>query len=431
MSKPYYEFFCPVKTIAGHQALEHLPFELSAVSVSRPMVITDKGVRGAGLLGLVEAIFSSSNLPVTTVFDDVPADSSLATVRKAAQSYRNNQCDCLIAIGCGSVIDTSKEVYILVSEGGDDLLQYAGAHNLKRALKPLFVVPTTSGTGSEVTMVAVISDLDAGVKIPFTSYYLLPNAAVLDPRMTLTLPPLVTAATAMDALTHAIEAYTCLGANPMSDAYATAAIQKVSRNLLAVMDNPKDAQGRLELAQASTMAGIAFSNSMVGMVHALGHSMGAICHLPHGMCMSILLPYVLEYNESENGTRIGELLLPLGGPEVYAATPQSRRASRAVQIILLLRDNLHERCGLPRTLQETGKVGMEQLESIADMAINDGSIIFNPKESDRSELLAVLVKAWGLATVPASPAGQIAMPVTASPVLRTGVADPTPPLQTP
>ena len=147
--------------------------------------------------------------------------------------------------------------------------------------------------------------------------------------------------------------------------------------------------------------------------------------------MSILLPYVLEYNESENGTRIGELLLPLGGPEVYAATPQSRRASRAVQIILLLRDNLHERCGLPRTLQETGKVGMEQLESIADMAINDGSIIFNPKESDRSELLAVLVKAWGLATVPASPAGQIAMPVTASPVLRTGVADPTPPLQTP
>ena len=431
MSKPYYEFFCPVKTIAGHQALEHLPFELSALSVSRPMVITDKGVRGAGLLGLVEAIFSSSNLPVTTVFDDVPADSSLATVRKAAQSYRNNQCDCLIAIGGGSVIDTSKAVNILVSEGGDDLLQYAGAHNLKRALKPLFVVPTTSGTGSEVTMVAVISDLDAGVKIPFTSYYLLPNAAVLDPRMTLTLPPLVTAATAMDALTHAIEAYTCLGANPMSDAYATAAIQKVSRNLLAVMDNPKDAQGRLELAQASTMAGIAFSNSMVGMVHALGHSMGAICHLPHGMCMSILLPYVLEYNESENGTRIGELLLPLGGPEVYAATPQSRRASRAVQIILLLRDNLHERCGLPRTLQETGKVGMEQLESIADMAINDGSIIFNPKESDRSELLAVLVKAWGLATVPASPAGQIAMPVTASPVLRTGVADPTPPLQTP
>jgi alcohol dehydrogenase len=402
MSNPYYEFFCPVKTIAGHQALEHLPFELSALSVNRPMVITDKGVRGAGLLALVEAIFSASQAPLAAVFYDVPVDSSLTTVRNAAQEYRDKQCDCLIAIGGGSVIDTSKAVNILVSEGGDDLLQYSGAHNLKRALKPLFVVPTTSGTGSEVTMVAVISDLEAGVKIPFTSYYLLPNAAVLDPRMTLTLPPLITAATAMDALTHAVEAYTCLAANPMSDAYATAAIQKISRNLLAVMDNPKDAQGRLELAQASTMAGIAFSNSMVGMVHSLGHSIGAICHLPHGMCMSILLPYVLEYNESVNGQRIGELLLPLAGPEVYAATPQSRRASRAVQIILLLRDNLHQRCGLPRTLQETGKVPLEKLQAIADMAINDGSIIFNPKESDRSELLAVLLKAWGVAMVPAA-----------------------------
>ena len=140
---------------------------------------------------------------------------------------------------------------------------------------------------------------------------------------------------------------------------------------------------------------------------------GAICHLPHGMCMSILLPYVLEYNESENGTRIGELLLPLAGPEVYAATPQSRRASRAVQIILLLRDNLYQRCRLPRTLQETGKVMQDQLPAIADMAITDGSIIFNPKESDRAELLAVLVKAWGVVLEPAAP---IALDAPAAPI---------------
>lgn len=394
MSQAFYEFFCPVKTIAGHRALEHIPFELSALSVSRPMVITDGGVRAAGLLALVEAIFAESHAPITVVFDDVPSDSSLATVRKAAAVYRDHQCDALISIGGGSVIDTAKAVNILVSEGGDDLLQYAGAHTLKRPLKPLFVVPTTSGTGSEVTMVAVISDTEAGVKIPFTSYFLLPNAAVLDPRMTLTLPVMITAATAMDALTHAVEAYTCLAANPMSDAYATAAIQKISRNLLTVMDHPRDAQGRLELAQASTMAGIAFSNSMVGMVHALGHSVGAVCHLPHGVCMSILLPAVLDYNLETQGARIGELLLPLAGTEVYAATPESQRASRAVQTIRLLRDNLYNRCRLPRTLQETGRVAPEQLEQIADLAINDGSIIFNPRESDRTELLAVLKAAW-------------------------------------
>ena len=150
-------------------------------------------------------------------------------------------------------------------------------------------------------MVAVISDTDKGVKLPFTSYFLMPNAAILDPRMTQTLPPHITAMTGMDALTHAVEAYTCLGHNPVSDAFATAAIRKVSENLMKVMDSPKDADGRLELAQASTMAGVAFSNSMVGLVHALGHSLGAVCHIPHGLCMSLFLPYVLEYNKEVNG----------------------------------------------------------------------------------------------------------------------------------
>jgi alcohol dehydrogenase len=157
----------------------------------------------------------------------------------------------------------------------------------------------------------------------------MPNAAVLDPRMTLTLPAHITAMTAMDAMTHAIEAYTCLAANPISDAYATAAVKKVSQNLLKVLDNPKDADARLELAQASTMAGIAFSNAMVGLVHSLGHATGAVVHLPHGLCMSLFLPYVLEYNMDKNGDRIADLLLPLAGADVYAghATKPPRQQS--------------------------------------------------------------------------------------------------------
>ena len=394
MANSFYEFFSPVKIIAGHAALEHLPFELATRSIQRPMVITDRGVREAGLLALVEAILAAASSPIAVVFDDVAPDCSLATVRMAAAQYREHQCDALIAIGGGSVMDTSKGVNILVSEGGDDLLQFSGAHNLQRALRPLLAIPTTSGTGSEVTMVAVISDTESGVKIPFTSNYLLPTAAVLDPRMTLTLAPLVTAATAMDALTHAVEAYTCLAANPMSDAYATVAVQKVSHHLLDVLDNPRDAIGRMALAQASTMAGIAFSNSMVGLVHALGHSVAAVCHVPHGVCMNILLPYVLEYNQSVNGVRIGELLLPLAGPEVFASTPFLQRPTRVIQIIRLLRDNLHARCGLPRTLLESARVQAHQFGPIADFAINDGAIIFNPKESDRADLMAILGSAW-------------------------------------
>lgn len=394
MAKPYYEFFCPVKVIAGNAALEHIPFELATLGSKRPMIITDKGVRSNQLLAPIEAAFESTDAVIGCIFDDVPPDSSLDTVRQAAASYRENQCDAIIAVGGGSVIDTSKATNILVSEGGDDLLQYSGAHNLPKPLKPFFVIPTTSGTGSEVTMVAVVSDKAKNVKMAFASYYLMPHAAILDPRMTLTLPPHLTAMTAMDALTHAVEAYTCLAANPISDAYATAAIKKISGNLFNVLDNPNDSQGRLELAQASTMAGIAFSNSMVGLVHSLGHALGAVAHLPHGLCMNLFLPYVLEYNKEVNGDKIADLLLPLAGADIYAQTPAHLRANKAITTIQAMRDRLFSLTKLPRTLQETGKVTEAQLDEVAEKALNDGSIIYNPKEATIEDLRAILQKAW-------------------------------------
>ena len=394
MAKHYYEFFCPVKVIAGNAALEHIPFELATLGAKRPMIITDKGVRANGLLNPIEAAFSTTDAVIGAIFDDVPPDSSLEVVRLAAELYRKQKCDAIIAIGGGSVIDTSKATNILVSEGGNDLLQYSGAHNLSKPLKPFFVIPTTSGTGSEVTMVAVVSDLEKNVKIPFTSYYLMPHAAILDPRMTQTLPPHLTAMTAMDAMTHAVEAYTCLAANPLSDAYASAAIKKISENLFKVLDNPSEPQGRLELAQASTMAGIAFSNSMVGLVHSLGHALGAVAHLPHGLCMNLFLPYVLEYNKEVNGNKIGELLLPLAGADIYAQTPANQRADKAIATILTMRDRLFSLTKLPRNLRETGKVTEAQLDDVAEKALNDGSIIFNPKEASLKDLRAILQKAW-------------------------------------
>ena len=394
MAKPYYEFFCPVKVIAGHAALEHIPFELATLGAKRPLIITDKGVRANNLLAPIEAAFESTDAKIAAIFDDVPSDSSLGTVRSAAQLYRDHDCDAIIAVGGGSVIDTSKATNILVSEGGDDLLKYSGAHNLPKPLKPFFVIPTTSGTGSEVTMVAVVSDTEKNVKMPFASYYLMPHAAILDPRMTQTLPPHLTAMTAMDAMTHAVEAYTCMAANPISDAYATAAVKKVSANLFNVLNNPTDAQGRLELAQASTMAGIAFSNSMVGLVHSLGHALGAVAHLPHGLCMNLFLPYVLEYNKEVNGDKIAELLLPLAGADIYAQTPAHLRADKTIATILTMRDRIYSLTKLPRTLSETGKISESQLDEVAEKALNDGSIIYNPKEASLEDLKSILKKAW-------------------------------------
>lgn len=394
MTNQYYEFFCPVKVIAGKAALEHIPYELTGLGAKRPMIVTDKGVRAAGLLDPVIAACEESGLDIISIYDDVPPDSSTGVVKEIAGIYRREKCDSLIAVGGGSAIDTAKAVNILVSEGGDNIAEYSGAGIIKHPLKPFLVVPTTAGTGSEVTSVAVITDTAKSVKLPFTSSFLLPNAAVIDPRMTLTLPPHITAATAMDAMTHATEAFTCMAKNPLSDAYATAAIKKISTSLLRVMDNPKDGDNRLELAQASTMAGIAFSNSMVGLVHALGHATGAICHLPHGMCMSLYLPYVLEYNLETIRAPLGELLLYLEGPEVYAATPASRRAEASISALRKLRDELFKRCKLPRTLKETGSVEEHQLDTIAEMAMDDGAMMFNPKEVTLEDARAVLKRAW-------------------------------------
>ena len=394
MNDTYYEFFCPVKLIAGVRALETIPFELGALGASRPLVVTDRGVAGAGLVDKLREILAAGGLEIAAVYDEVPPDSSLAAVKAIANTYREAGCDALIALGGGSPIDTAKAANILASYQTDDPAKYSGVGNLPHRLKPLLVIPTTAGTGSEVTYVSIVKDEARGVKLPFASPFLMPDAAVLDPRMTLGLPAQITAATAMDAMTHACESYICLAKNPMSDAYATAAIRAVSANLLQVLDHPADAQGRLALAQAAAMAGVAFSNSMVGLVHALGHSVGALCHIHHGTCMSILLPAVLEYNLEARREAIGELLLPLAGAETYAATPPEQRADKAIAHLAWLKDEIHRRCGLPRTLSETGKVQESQLEQIAAMSLDDGSIIFNPVEVDRDEALAVLRRAW-------------------------------------
>lgn len=394
MSESFFEFFCPVKIVAGSAALEHVPYELASIGATRPLVITDKGVRAAGLVDVVLGAMVNAAVEYPPVYDDVPPDSSTDVVTDIARVYRSRGCDSLIALGGGSVIDTAKAVNVLVSEGGDDLHAYSGTGVVKRRLRPLFVLPTTSGTGSEATSVAVIRDSKTGAKLPFMSPFLMPDAAVLDPRLTLGLPPFFTAATGMDAMTHAVEAYLCLAKNPLSDAYATAAIRKISEHLVPLLHDMKNPTRRLEVALGATMAGVAFSNSMVGLVHSLGHSVGALCHVPHGVCMSVFLPYVLEYNLETRREGIGELLLPLAGAEVYGKTPASERAPAAIQHLRAMRDALHQKAGLPRTLSETGKVTRAQLPDIAKLTIDDGTLIMNPREVRYEDALAVLTRAF-------------------------------------
>lgn len=397
----YYEFCCPVNIVAGHDALERIPGLLEDLGANSPMIVTDKGVLAAGLTTvLIRALSGRLSLPV--IRDEVPPDSDLETVNRLAQVFREKNCDSIIALGGGSVLDTAKGVNILVSENADDITKFKGAGALKRKLNPLIAVPTTAGTGSEVTLVAVIADKAHDRKLLFTSYFLLPDAAVVDSRMTLTLPPHITAPTAMDALCHAMEACFCLGRNPISDAFAHEAISLICGNLMAVMENPKDRDGRLALATAATLAGMAFSNSMVGMVHGLGHSVGSVCHVPHGTCMAVLLPYGMEYNLHRQGQRIGELLLPMAGPETYARTPEHKRPAQVIEGIRRLNrklskatDGLHPTCLKEiRDRSGTPLVPRDKLPEIARTALGDGTLFYNPEELDYDDFLMVATAAW-------------------------------------
>lgn len=390
----YYDFFCPVKLLAGEQALEQLASELASLGAHRPLLLTDKGVNATGLATLLANVLAEGELPVAAIWDEIPADSSTAVVERIAKRYRELDCDSLVALGGGSVIDTAKAVNILTSMGGDHLLDYSGAGCLTRPLKPLAVVPTTAGTGSEVTLVAVIKDEASGRKVPFTSPFLLPQLAVLDPRLTQGLPLNITAATAMDAMTHAIEAFIGTAKNPVSDALALMAVEKIASALPQIIHDPQNKQLRLQLAEGSTLAGMAFSNSMVGLVHALGHSLGARCHLPHGLCMNLFLPTVLDYNRPEVDSELARLLLPLVGAERFAATPAHQRAEATITAIRTLRDTLWQAVKLPRTMSEAGVSDRSLLSEIRDLAINDGALLFNRKDADREQLLTLLERAW-------------------------------------
>lgn len=389
----YYEFFNPVKIVSGKKALDNLPYELEQLGAKRPIIITDKGVTDAGLVKIVLSAFESSDMVIGAIFDDVPQDSSSEVVNQIAGVYRSNDCDSIVAVGGGSPIDTAKGVNIVITENSEDLMKFEGADRLANPLKPFIIVPTTAGTGSEVTMAAVIKNTKKNVKMLFASTRLFPNVGIIDPRMTMTVPPHITAATGMDALTHAMEAYTCLQKNPMSDAYASAAVRMISENIVRAVENGDDVDARLAMANAATVAGASFSNSTCGMVHSLGHATGAVSHIPHGMAMSIFLPFGLEYNIEKTKDSLGELLLAFGGIEEYTRTPASQRAFRTIVLVRRLQKKLNDICGLPMTLKEAG-VSKKSLNDIAERAVNDGTLTFNPEEMDLNDALNVLNEAY-------------------------------------
>lgn len=394
MIPDYYEFQNATKILSGKLAINNIPAELKFLNAQSPLLISDEILNKIGTVKKVkDAINTDNKIKVKAEYTQVPPDSDLKVVNKIAKIYKEQKCDSIVAVGGGSVIDTAKGVRMLLSQNKEDINELMGNEILNYGKHiPFIVVPTTSGTGSEVTLVAVIEDKIKNLKMEFISYFLLPDVAVLDPEMTMTLPKKATASTGIDALCHAIEAYTCIQKNPLSDAYAISAIKIIMDNIEIAVKNGENKKARLSMANASLMAGISFSNSMVGLVHAIGHSIGAVSKVPHGDAISILLPYVMEYNFDVVKEEYAKIAL-YTIPEECINKSEEERAVLLIGKVKSLIKKLNEETGLPKRLKDV-KINKNDFEKIAQTSINDGAIIVNSKKADIIDIINILEKAY-------------------------------------
>jgi alcohol dehydrogenase class IV len=381
-----FEFYVRPRILYGPRCVREVGFEAQKLAGARAVLVTDEVLHRAGLAQRVVDGLAGSGVILAGIFDDVPPNSEVQVVEEGAAYARAAGCDLLIALGGGSVLDTAKTMNLLLSEGGA-LLDYEGAGLLTRPLRPLIAIPTTAGTGSEVTIAAVIRDEAQGLKLEFNSPFLMPDVAILDPELTLSLPPGLTAATGMDALTHAIESYLSTGTQPLSDALAIGAIKRIAANLRQAVQHGGDLEARGSMLLASNMAGIAFSNSLLGIVHAMAHPCGGRFGVPHGVANSILLPYGMEYNLPACAERLADVAVALR-VEAHGMDDEARALAGIAAVRQLARD-----CGLPARLSEVG-VPRDGLAQMAADSQGDAMMFTSPLYAGEEDVLALYERAY-------------------------------------
>lgn len=381
----FFEFILRPRVMFKPGLVRELSNEVGAMGVQRAFIVADAGVERAGLLTRVT---EGLGIPVCGVYTDVPANSSVAAVERGAALAREAGADLVVAVGGGSPIDTGKALRILLTEGGR-LLDYQGYNLLSRPLTPMIVIPTTAGTGSEVTSWAVIRDESSGTKMAFSSPFLGPDLAVLDPELTLTLPPRLTAATGMDALTHAVESFVGLNANPITDTLALQAIDMISNNLRAATHTGADIEARGQMLVASCIAGMAFSGGggSLGIVHALAHTIGGLYEVHHGTANAILLPHGMRYNKTAMPNRFGRIARAMG------VNAGGRSEDDVIEDGIDAVQALSNDCGLPQRLRDVG-VPRDNFAAVAETSLGDPAIFTNPRPVTAEEALAVLEAAW-------------------------------------
>ena len=380
-----FSLYQPTRVVFGDGVVGELGLECKRLGIERALVVTDRVMRER--TDVVARVEKALGARLGGIYDGVIPDTGVEVIDDGARLAKERGCDGLVSVGGGSAIDTAKGMAIVITEGGS-IRDHQGSSRLSRRQTPHIAVPTTAGTGSEVSLYIVVKDQRAHEKMHFMDDRIIPDAAILDPSVTVAMPPQLTAATGMDALTHAIEAYTSINKNPVADGLALQAIRLIAHHLPRAVAEPSDKVARGQMLIAANIAGMAFNSTGVGLVHAMAHVVGARHGVHHGTANAICLPHVIRFNADELGSCYRDIADALG---VDARDLGDEMAGEAAAQAVA---QLSARVKLPPRLRDVG-VPEGDLDACAEGSLSDGAIVYNGKlAADKDLVLGVYRNAY-------------------------------------
>lgn len=380
----YKELYQPVHTIIGEGCINEIPRHIDNIGCKKALIVTDPGLLKIGTVKMVTDVLDKAGKPYT-IYSDVKPNPTVSIVNDAKAVYDRELCDYVIGIGGGSPIDVAKAVGILATNGGT-VEDYNGLELSTHKSAPIIAVNTTAGTGSEVTRAFVVTDEVRKSKMLCVDSNSLAYLAINDPAMMINMPPALTAATGMDALTHAIEAYAAKSRCPFTDGIALEAIRLIGENLIKAVRNGKDMEARTNMCWAQYMGGLAFSNAGLGMVHAMAHQLGGFYDTPHGVANAILLSHVMKYNMQACPERYADIARAFGFDTGKLTDTQAAYAA------ILFIEELAKKINIPK-LSETA-FNPKDVQALSENAMKDTGMPENPRKATVEDVKKVFMEAY-------------------------------------
>ncbi|MDN3680625.1 L-threonine dehydrogenase [Vibrio tapetis subsp. quintayensis] len=377
-------FYIPTVNLMGAGCLTTAMDNIKAQGFKNGLIVTDKVLNQIGVVKQVQDLLHERNVDAV-VFDGTQPNPTIGNVKAGLALLEENKCDFVISLGGGSPHDCAKGIALLAANGGE-IGDYEGVDQSAKPQLPLIAINTTAGTASEMTRFCIITDEERHIKMAIVDKHTTPLVSVNDPELMLAKPASLTAATGMDALTHAIEAYVSVAATPVTDAVAIKAIELIQAHLRTAVSNGSDLEAREQMAYAQFMAGMAFNNASLGYVHAMAHQLGGFYDLPHGVCNAILLPHVQRYNAQVCPERLTDVAKAMG-VNVEGMSPQQGAQAALDAIGVLSKD-----VGIPAGLKDLG-AKLEDISILADNALKDACGFTNPKQATHEEISEIFVAA--------------------------------------